>query len=272
MRTRPFGTTGMTISALGLGTVKFGRNQGLKHPTPFSLPDDRQAAELLDLAADLGINLIDTAPAYGTSEERLGALLAGQQDRWIICTKVGEEFDAATVTSSFDFSPEHVRFSIERSLRRLRRDVLDIVLVHSDGNDLDIIERHGTMQALRDLKAEGKLRAFGLSSKTVEGGIASLDQGDCAMATYNRDHTVEAPVLDHAAATGKAILVKKPLASGHIDKADGIDPVEASFRFIFAHPGVTSAVMGTINPAHLRSNVGAVERALDALSRSRPAP
>ena len=71
-------------------TVKLGRNDGVKYPEPFSIPDDKEAHALLAAAKSLGINLIDTAPAYGTSEERLGTLLAGEREDWIICTKVGE--------------------------------------------------------------------------------------------------------------------------------------------------------------------------------------
>ena len=87
---RPLGRTGLQVSALGLGTVKLGRNQDVKYPRAFELPDDRSAAALLDRARGLGINLLDTAPAYGSSEERLGGLLAGQREHWIICSKVGE--------------------------------------------------------------------------------------------------------------------------------------------------------------------------------------
>src|SRR5690606_8720766 len=99
---RPLGTTGLTVSPLGLGTVKIGRNQGVKYPSGFELPDDNQVRDLLALARDAGINLLDTAPAYGTSEERLGPLLSGQRQEWILCSKVGEEFDNGE--SRFDFS------------------------------------------------------------------------------------------------------------------------------------------------------------------------
>ena len=68
MELRPLGATGLQVSPLGLGTVKFGRNQGVKYPQAFNLPSDREALALLELAWDLGINLLDTAPAYGESE------------------------------------------------------------------------------------------------------------------------------------------------------------------------------------------------------------
>ncbi|MFU8797936.1 MAG: aldo/keto reductase, partial [Gammaproteobacteria bacterium] len=68
------GSTDLLISPLGLGTVKFGRNQQVKYPQPFEIPDDKVIVGLLNCARDLNINLIDTAPAYGESETRLGAL------------------------------------------------------------------------------------------------------------------------------------------------------------------------------------------------------
>jgi len=249
---RPLGSTGMSPSILGLGTVKLGRDQGVKYPTSFRIPDDREAANLLALSADLGINLLDTAPAYGTSEERLGKLLAGQRERWLICTKVGEEFIAGQ--SRFDFSPEHTRMSIDRSLRRLCTDRLDIVLVHSDGNDLDIIQHTGVIETLAELKAEGKIRAYGVSTKTVEGGVLAAEKADCVMVTWNLEYNDDIPVIDRCQQLGKGVLIKKALASGHI-AAEGEDPVARSFATIFEHPGVTTAVIGTINLEHLRSNV-----------------
>ncbi|SFA61470.1 aldo/keto reductase [Metapseudomonas otitidis] len=250
---RPLGDTGLRVSPLGLGTVKLGRDQGVKYPSGFTIPDDAEARQLLALARDLGINLIDTAPAYGRSEERLGPLLRGQRQDWVIVSKVGEEFEAGQ--SHFDFSPAHTRRSVERSLQRLETDVIDLVLVHSDGNDVAVLRDSGVYETLAELKQAGKIRAFGLSGKTVEGGLLALEHGDCAMVTYNLNEQGERPVLDYAAQHAKGLLVKKGLASGHVCLAPGVDPVRASFELIFGHPGVTSAIIGTINPLHLSHNV-----------------
>jgi len=250
---RPLGSTGLSVSPLGLGTVKLGRDQGVKYPNGFKIPDDQDAKSLIALARDLGINLLDTAPAYGTSEERLGPLLRGQRQDWVIVSKVGEEFEAGE--SSHDFSAAHTRLSVERSLKRLETDFIDLVLVHSDGNDLAILNESGVYQTLADLKREGKIRGYGFSGKTVEGGLLALREGDCAMVTYNLNEQGEKPVLDYAAAHGKGILVKKALASGHVCLSPGIDPVQASFKLLFEHPGVTGAIVGTINPLHLAHNV-----------------
>jgi aryl-alcohol dehydrogenase-like predicted oxidoreductase len=258
---RPLGSTGLRVSPLGLGTVKLGRNQGVKYPQEFRLPDDSEALALLNQARDLGINLIDTAPAYGTSEERLGPLLRGQRQHWVIVSKVGEEFENGQ--SHFDFSPQHTRRSVERSLRRLETDHIELLLVHSNGHDVDILQHSGIYETLAQLKQEGKIGGFGLSGKTVEGGLLALQQGDCAMVTYNLAEQGEKPVLDYAASHGKAILIKKALASGHACLATGADPLRASFELIFAHPGTSSAIIGTITPAHLAQNV-AVARSVIA--------
>lgn len=250
---RPLGSLGIDVSPLGLGTVKLGRDQGVKYPNGFKIPDDHEAQMLLKLARDLGINLIDTAPAYGTSEERLGPLLRGQRQDWVIVSKVGEEFESGQ--SSHNFSAAHTRLSVERSLKRLETDFIDLVLVHSDGNDLAILSDSGVYQALAELKREGKIRGYGFSGKTVDGAILALEDGDCAMVTYNLNEQDEKPVLDYAAAHGKAILIKKALASGHVCLSPGVDPVQASFELLFQHPGVTGAIVGTINPLHLAHNV-----------------
>lgn len=258
---RPLGSTGLTVSPLGLGTVKLGRDQGVKYPAGFTIPDDDAARLLLGQARDLGLNLLDTAPAYGVSETRLGPLLRGQRDHWVIVSKVGEEFEQGQ--SRFDFSAAHTRRSVERSLQRLETDRLELVLVHSDGNDLDILAHEEVYATLAALKREGKILGYGFSGKTVEGGLKALETGDCAMVTFNLNEQAERPVLDYAAEHGKAILVKKALASGHVCLASGVDPVRASFELLFAHPGVSSAIVGTINPVHLAHNVATVARLLD---------
>jgi aryl-alcohol dehydrogenase-like predicted oxidoreductase len=260
---RALGTTGLQVSALGLGTVKLGRDQGVKYPDAYTLPDDRSAARLLDTARELGINLLDTAPAYGSSEQRLGRLLAGQRQHWLICSKVGEEF--ADGQSHFDFSPEHTRRSVQRSLRRLATEVLDIVLVHSDGNDLDIIERMGTLQALAQLRAEGLVRAIGMSTKTVAGGMAAARVCDVVMLTCNPQHLDELPVLDACAASGTGTLIKKVLGSGHLAGSanqGNSAGLQACMDLAFSHPGTGAAIVGTINRAHLEANVEAARRAL----------
>ena len=260
MELRSLGSTGLRVSPLGLGTVKFGRNRGVKYPRPFELPSDREALALLESAWDLGINLLDTAPAYGESEERLGRLLRRCWRDWVIVTKVGEEFQDGA--SRFDFSAAATRASVERSLRRLGVEALDAVLIHSSGDDLHILEQEGVLPALLDLQRAGWVRAVGMSTKTVVGGLRAVACCDVVMATYNLFEHEDLPVIRAARAAGKGVLIKKGLRSGHLDQVAGIDPVWASMQLIFAESGVSSVVVGTLNPAHLRANAAAAEEVL----------
>lgn len=255
---RKLGDTGIMVSCLGLGTVKFGRNQEVKYPQGFQIPGDREVENLLKLARDLGINFLDTAPAYGSSEQRLGRLLR-DREHWIIGSKVGEEFLSGK--SQYRFDRESVQRSLERSLRDLRTDYLDLVLIHSDGNDMHILDSTDCVETLVKAKEKGLVRAIGISGKTVEGGIRALELMDVAMVTYNRTSTVEKPVIDHALAHNKGILIKKAFDSGHIAK--GEDDSRLALEFALTRAGVSSVIVGTINPRHLQSNV---ENAVAALA------
>jgi aryl-alcohol dehydrogenase-like predicted oxidoreductase len=255
---RPLGKTGLNISPFGLGTVKFGRNEGVKYPKGFEIPDEKALAVLLAMARERGVNLIDTAPSYGTSEERLGRLLKGQRHDWIIVGKAGEEFENGK--SSYHFTPQFFEMSLQRSLERLNTDYLDVLLIHSDGGDMDILNDDALIETQHDFKKRGVVKAIGASTKTVEGGIKTLELMDVVMATYNPSYIDEKPVLDYAAKHGKGVLLKKALASGHL-KQLGNNPVQDAMDFVFAHPGVSGVIIGTIDPHHLRDNIAAVRRA-----------
>lgn len=238
------GTT-LTVSALGLGTVKIGRDQGVKYPESFTIPDDQEVLKLLALARESGINLLDTAPAYGSSEERLGKLLTHRAD-WVIATKTGEEFEQGK--SRFDFSAAHTRKSIERSLKRLKTDYLDIVLIHSDGNDEDILNNSDCVASLKACQEEGKIRAIGMSTKTIAGGIQAASLLDLVMITYNLEQRDQA-VLDYALENNKGVLIKKGLMSGHAGS------IKESMANLFTTKGIHTAIIGTINPTHLAENL-----------------
>jgi aryl-alcohol dehydrogenase-like predicted oxidoreductase len=268
MELRALGATGIDVSPLGLGTVKLGRREGVKYPRDFTLPTDDEARDLLSLARDLGVNLVDTAPSYGTSEERLGPLLEGQRDDWVIVSKTGESFERGQ--STFDFSPEATIASVERSLRRLRTDRIDCILVHSDGDSEMRLEELGTLGALRELKSRGLIRAFGVSSKSCAGAIKAIESTDVVMLTLNPRDREDVPAVQLAHERSAGVLVKKALLSGHIDLVEEdpdspADPIEACLRFVFAHPGVSSAIVGTIDPEHLKHDADAAKRALKSI-------
>ena len=251
------GSTGIEVSVLGLGTVKLGRDQEVKYPTGFTIPNDNEVRDLLALSQDLGINFIDTAPAYGNSEERLGQLMTNPND-WVIMTKVGEIFENGQ--SSFDFSAEYTRMSVERSLKRLKRDSLDMVLVHSNGDDMHIINNEGALEELDRLKQKGLIQSYGMSTKTVDGGIWIVENTDMVMATLNLSDDHDLPVIKRAHELNKGVIIKKGLQSGHADKSAGGSGVDEAFKYVFSHKGVSSMIVGTINPKHLKQNVEVVNR------------
>lgn len=129
-----------------------------------------------------------------------------------------------------------------------------MVLVHSDGNDLDIINNEAVCDTLQELKYRGLVKAVGMSTKTVEGGIWCVENMDVVMATYNPVYTDELPVLERALELNKGVVIKKGLQSGHADTIAGGGGVEGALRFIFEQPAVASVIVGTINPVHLRAN------------------
>lgn len=254
MDKRELGSTGLKVSPLGLGTVKFGRNEGVKYPNAFDLPDEQSLARLLATAKDLGINLLDTAPAYGLSEERLGRLLKGQRDQWIIVGKAGENFEDGQ--SSFNFSAEYFEESFQRSLKRLQTDYIDIFLIHSDGSDLDILSNGDLIEKMHDFKKRGLVRAIGASTKTTQGALKALELMDVVMATYTPSYADEKPALDYALQNNKGVILKKALSSGHDTN------IRDAMTFAFSHKAVGSVITGTINPDHLRENASAVIAAL----------
>jgi aryl-alcohol dehydrogenase-like predicted oxidoreductase len=251
---RPLGNTGLQVSALGLGTVKFGRNTGVKYPTAFALPDDNTIRNLLSLARELNINVLDTAPAYGSSEARIGQLLGNRHD-WRLVTKVGEEFDGTH--STFDFSAKHTRFSVERSLQRLRTDYLDVVLIHSDGNDEAILRDSGCLPMLRECQQRGLIRAIGMSAKTDAGGALAAELLDVVMVTCNLQQQ-DRKAMQRAHELNKGVLVKKGLMSGHVQATTtgpSQDLVQGSMNAVLGNAAIHCMIVGTLNAAHLRRNV-----------------
>lgn len=267
MELRPLGMTGIRVSVLGLGTVKLGRNRGVKYPTRDELPSDEQIDELLRVAEDLGVNVLDTAPAYGSSEARLGEAFtrAGgrSRDRWVLMTKVGESFDGEH--SHFDFSPPALQASVDRSLAMLKTDRLDVVLLHSDGQiELDP-RREEALGALKDLRAAGKVRAIGASTKSVEGGLWAARSGDVVMVTLNEEEREGLRVIETARAVGTGVVIKKALGSGRL-------PPQTSILLAVSTPGVSSVIVGTLRPTHLRHNAEIVRQGLHAGQSPPPRP
>ena len=249
MQRRPLGQTGLLVTPLGFGAFKIGRNEKVKYPQPYDLPDDAAVERLLNGVLDAGINLIDTAPAYGISEERIGKFISQRRSEFVLSTKVGERF--VNGESSFDFTGLGVRASVADSLKKLRTEVLDILFVHSNGDDLTIQQQTDVVPTLQKLKHLGYLRAIGFSGKTPAGAAAALDWADVVMVEYHLNDTSHADVIAVAASRGVGIVVKKGLASGHLPPAEAL-------RFVLANPHVASVIVGGLSLEHLRANAAAV--------------
>lgn len=243
---RGLGRTGLAVGPLGFGAFKIGRNQGIKYPTAYDLPDDVAVARLLNTVLDLGINLIDTAPAYGLSEERIGRTIGHRRSEYVLSTKVGEEFSDGR--SSYDFSRAGITASVHRSLRRMRTEAIDLVFLHSPGDDVELLEQTDAVATLSELKSAGLIRAIGLSGKTVEGARLALRWADVLMVEYHVQNRSHDEVLHEATARGVGIVVKKGLASGTLDAADAIP-------FVLQNPAITSLIVGGLNIDHIRANL-----------------
>lgn len=253
MDRRPLGRTGLSASPISFGAFKIGRNEKIKYAQGYALPSDAEAERLLNGVLDLGINLIDTAPAYGTSEERIGKLISHRNREFIISTKVGEVFENGR--STYDFSRDSVIASVHRSLKRLRREVLDFVFVHANDDDF-VLKQTDVAQTLAQLRSQGLIRFIGHSGKTVAGARLAMQWVDAVMIEYHPRDASHEPVLTEAGDKGIAVFIKKPLASGTI-------PPDESLRFILRSPYVGTIVVGGLNLDHLKQNLAIAAEAVN---------
>jgi L-galactose dehydrogenase len=160
MRYETLGRTRLVVSSIGFGAATLGEEFG-----PLDTTTGRRA---VDAAIDHGINFFDVSPYYGRTlaEERLGEALLGKRAKVILSTKVGR-YDRLP-PEGFDFSEERVMRSVEESLRRLRTDVIDIYLAHDIEFEPCETILGETLPALRKLKEQGKIRAFGITGYPPE--------------------------------------------------------------------------------------------------------
>jgi len=263
---RPFGRTGLSVSPLGFGAGELGAD-GL---------DDRAAEQLLRTAIELGVALIDTARSYGSSEERIGRFIAPVRDTVVLSTKVGYGVDGVP-----DWTGECVRLGIDHALRRMATDRIEIVHLHSC--PIDVLERGDVIAALHDARRAGKLRCAAYSGDNEAlAWAAASGQFDSLQMSWNVCDQRAAPVIARAAHAGLGVIAKRPLANAPWRFAErptgneaepywvrwrelAIDPAELASdelaaRFAAHAPGVSSAIIGTRQPAHLRRGVELVAR------------
>ncbi|WP_312403795.1 aldo/keto reductase [Pseudomonas rhodesiae] len=155
MKKRTLGKSALEVSALGLGCM--GLSHGFGPAT-----ETKKAVSLIRAAVDRGVTFFDTAEVYGPylNEEVVGEALASVRDQVVIATKFGFTFGDDNKQQVLNSKPEHIRWAVEGSLKRLRTDVIDLLYQHRVDPDVPIEDVAGTV---KDLIAEGKVKHFGLS-------------------------------------------------------------------------------------------------------------
>ena len=201
---REIGNTGIMVSAIGMGTNTIS-GQGT-----YGVNDEADGAAAVERAYELGVTFFDTAEGYssGRSEEVLGRVLGNKPDV-VICTKVGGRAGAIT--------PDRIRIAAESSLRRLRRETIDIYLLHNP--ETSELTDPAIKDALEGLKTDGIVRSYGVSCQSrngVEQALVSIEHGYTSL-QMNLNITAQEivdTVRPLAQERGVGILARVPLASG----------------------------------------------------------
>ncbi len=279
--TRPLGRTGVDVTILGYGAMEL---RGAPRGPAIA---DEDAGRLLNAVLDGGINLIDTSPDYGRSEELIGRYLGHRRDEYFLASKCGclltEPPPGARPPFAHDYSAGNVRAAVERSLRRLGTDRLDLVQVHMSPSRAELAAGR-TVEALEKLRNEGKIRFIGMSGilPNLPDHLA-MGVFDVVQIPYSAVQREHEDLITAAAAAGAGTLIRGgaargaaaedknwtvgPLsqdpgvgqrrwaASGIEDVLDGMPPVEFMLRFTLSLPAVSTTIVGTSNPGHLSANL-----------------
>ena len=267
---RPFGSTGLDVSVVGLGAGQIGEAD----------VTEAQASALLNGALDLGVTLVDTALSYGASEERIGRHLHGRRDAFVLSSKGG-----SGVPDQEDWTPASLRAGLEQSLRRTRSERIDVYFLHSC--PVEVLRRGDLQDTLDDAVAAGAVGVAGYSGDNEalayaasSGRFGALECSVNVVDRWNLHH-----VLGGVPALG--VVAKRPIANapwrfaerptGHyaelywerlrelaVEPQDlggaGLGWSELALRFSAYAPGVHTAIVGTANPANLAADVAAAVR------------
>jgi len=299
MEQRELGTSGITVSALGLGCMGM--------TWAYGTTDSDESIATIHRAIELGVTFLDTAELYGphTNEELLGRALAGRRDEVTIATKFGVLRDAdGPAGRPRDGTPANVRRSIEGSLRRLGTDHVDLYYQHRIDPDTPIEE---TVGALAELVREGKVRHIGLSEAAPETirrahAVHPIAAVQTEYSLFSRD--VEDEVLPTLRELGIGLVAYSPLGRGflsgrftsaeELDADDwrrtqprfrgenaernlelaakvsglaadkGITPAQLALAWVLAQGDDIVAIPGTKRRSYLEQNAAAVDATLSA--------
>jgi aryl-alcohol dehydrogenase-like predicted oxidoreductase len=266
MERRPLGSTGLQVSALGFGAGPIG---------DAALSED-EAAKLLHGVLDAGITLIDTAPSYGLSEERIGRHLQGRRGEFVLSTKCGYG-----VPGVEDWTGPCITQGIELALRRLRTEVIDVMHFHSC--PVDVLERPGVVDALTRAVEQGKVRvaAYSGDNHALEHALNMGRFGSVQVSVNLFDQRAIDWGVARARERGVGVIAKRPLGNapwryserpGAQDVAlywdrmrqmaldpHGMEGSEFALRFAAFVPGVAACIVGTTRMENLQRNVRALE-------------
>src|SRR5271167_1902793 len=269
--TRELGRTGLPVTVLGYGAMEL---RGVPRGRDVT---EAQAETILNAALDAGINYIDTSIDYGLSEERIGRYIAHRRSEFYLASKCGCLVGASPAPGqrgAHVFTPENIVKGVEQSLARMKTDHLDVVQFHSSPSR-QTLEEHGALDALLELKEAGKVRFIGMSgtlphlTEHIAMGVFEVFQ--IPYSAVEREH--EAAIAT-AAQKGAGIVIRGGAAKGaptegkqaglqwerwrqaHLDDLlDGMTPMEFILRFTFTNSDLDTTIVGTINPAHLQTNL-----------------
>ena len=225
MQHRTLGRTGIQVTPFALGAMMLGS---------FGNPDREEGVRIVRRALDAGINVVDTADRYGDSEEVVGEALVGRRDEVVLATKFWGPVDDDV--NHRGASRRWIVQAVERSLRALRTDYIDLYQLHRPDPETDVDE---TLSALSDLVRQGKVRAVGTSSmrgsEIVEAQWASERRGHERFRTeqpnYSMlDREIEREILPVAQRYGMGTLVYSPLAGGALSGRYRAGQANENFR------------------------------------------
>ncbi|MEN8230096.1 MAG: aldo/keto reductase [Bacteroidota bacterium] len=214
MNKRTLGKTGIRVSEIAFGGVEIGLPYGIGIRSEADMLSREDSVRLLNEAIDTGINLFDTAPAYGSSEQIMGEAFRGKRERVVISTKCGPLRDSTGALHSPEMIREMIEVSLEESLNELQTDYVDIYKLHQV--DKEILENDIIAEVFAGLRKRGVIRATGVSTYSVEETKKAIESGrwDVIQLPFNLMDQSQGALFSLATAKGVGIMVRSVLFKG----------------------------------------------------------